>query len=106
MGLRVRAAFRRLHQRRWSPYESVGEIVCSVDNEHQDLLPDANVLVNLLIEQHSSTLVVPRTAVFRDKGKYFVYSFEEGKLRRREIILESKVPLNTRWFQGLEQGKR
>ena len=44
---------------------SVGEVLCSVDNDHLDLLPNTNVQVQIMVRERRGALVVPRAAVLR-----------------------------------------
>jgi HlyD family secretion protein len=64
---------------------SVGEVLCSVDNDKLELLPNINVEVTILVVERRNVLVVPRAAVREDGGKRYVFLFDGQKLQRREI---------------------
>lgn len=64
---------------------SVGEVLCSVENDKLELLPNINVEVHILVRERRGALVVPRAAVRYDAGKHFVYVYDGDKIRRREI---------------------
>ncbi len=65
---------------------SVGEVLCSVDNDKLELLPNINVEVHILVRERHGALVVPRAAVrYDDAGKHYVFVYEGDKIRRREI---------------------
>ena len=66
---------------------SVGEVLCTVDNAKLDLLPNVNVDVRILIRKRNGVLVVPRAAVLEDKGQFYVYVLDGGKIQRRSITL-------------------
>jgi HlyD family secretion protein len=91
---------------------SVGEVLCSVDNSSQDLLPNANVSVQIIVHQAKSALVVPRGAV-RDEGEHrFVYVLGEGGLgvsthvlRKREVRLGISSATSFEVLQGLKEGE-
>jgi len=91
---------------------SVGEVLCSVDNTSQDLLPDANVSVQIIVHQAKNALVVPRGAV-RDEGQHrYVYVVGEAGLgvstqilRRREIRLGISSATSFEVLQGLKEGE-
>jgi len=91
---------------------SVGEVLCSVDNASQDLLPNANVSVQIIVHEVKNALVVPRGAV-RDEGDHrYVYVVEEGglggttqSLRRREIRLGISSATSFEVLQGLKEGE-
>jgi multidrug efflux pump subunit AcrA (membrane-fusion protein) len=64
---------------------SVGEVLCSVDNDKLELLPNTNVEVTILVVERHAALVVPRAAVREDGGKRYVFALEGERLQRREI---------------------
>jgi HlyD family secretion protein len=64
---------------------SVGEVLCSVDNSHLELLPNINVQVRIMVRERHGALVVPRAAVREDKGQHFVFVYANDKVRRRDI---------------------
>lgn len=64
---------------------SVGEVLCSVDNQNLELLPNINVEVTILVLQHQDALVVPRSAVRDNNGQHYVFVFDGGKLHRRDV---------------------
>jgi HlyD family secretion protein len=64
---------------------SVGEVLCSVDNDHLDLLPNTNVQVLIMVRERHGALVVPRSAVLGDSTQHYVFVFVDDKLHRRDI---------------------
>lgn len=64
---------------------SVGEVLCSVDNSHLELLPNINVQVRIMVRERHGALVVPRAAVREDKGQHFVFLYADNRVRRRDI---------------------
>ncbi|HEY2459933.1 MAG TPA: efflux RND transporter periplasmic adaptor subunit [Candidatus Acidoferrum sp.] len=71
---------------------SVGELLCSVNNDNLELLPNINVNVRIHSKERTNALTLPRGAVDSEGGKRFVYvvkarGFGVGKavLERREI---------------------
>ncbi len=64
---------------------SVGELLCSVDNDRLELLPNTNVQVVIMVRSRHAALVVPRAAVLEDNGKRYVFVFADDKVRRRDI---------------------
>jgi HlyD family secretion protein len=51
---------------------SVGELLCSVDNEKLELLPNTNVNVRIDSQQRANVVAVPRGAVETENGQRFV----------------------------------
>lgn len=72
---------------------SVGELLCTVDNDKLELLPNINVNVKIHSKERNNVLTVPRAAVDAEGGHRYVYvvtknSLSVGgksRLQRREI---------------------
>jgi len=64
---------------------SVGEVLCSVQNDKVELLPNVNVEVQILVRERPGVLVVPRQAVGYDKGQHYVFVFDGQKVHYRQI---------------------
>jgi HlyD family secretion protein len=48
---------------------SVGEVLCSIEGEPAELIPNLNVRIQITTELKRDALVVPRSAVFNHEGK-------------------------------------
>src|SRR5579863_7432869 len=64
---------------------SVGEVLCSIDNDKLDLLPNTNVQVKIMVRERRGAVVVPRAAVREDTGGHYVFVLDGNKVRRRNI---------------------
>ena len=64
---------------------SVGEVLCSVQNDKVELLPNVNVEVQILVRERPGVLVVPRQAVGYEKGQHYVFVFDGEKVHHRQI---------------------
>ena len=64
---------------------SVGEVLCSVDNDKIELLPNVNVEVRILVHEQRRVLVIPRGAVRYDRGQHFVLAYDGEAVHRRDI---------------------
>ncbi len=71
---------------------SVGELLCAVDNEKLELLPNINVSVRIHSNERTNVLTVPRAAVDSEGGHRYVFvvmknplSVGKSRLERREI---------------------
>jgi RND family efflux transporter MFP subunit len=80
---------------------SIGEVLCSVDNEKLELLPDVNVDVQILVQQKNDALAVPRGAIRTEQGKHFVLVLDGERLRRREVVLGMADPTSYEVVSGL-----
>jgi len=68
---------------------SVGELLCSVDNNNLELLPNINVNVKINLKERTNVVTVPRGAVETEAGKRYVFVVRSGvgdsTLEKREI---------------------
>lgn len=64
---------------------SVGECTITVDDAKEDLLPNTNVIVTVMIQQHLHVLTVPRTALHTEGGTSYVFRVVDGVLRRTPV---------------------
>jgi HlyD family secretion protein len=68
---------------------SVGELLCSVDNNNLELLPNINVNVKINLRERMNVVTVPRGAVLTELGKRFVFVVRPGvgkvTLEKRQI---------------------
>lgn len=66
---------------------SVGELLCSIENDRLDLLPNTNVQVQIVVRERDGVLAVPRAAVREDSGQRYVYVYADGRVHRRDITV-------------------
>ena len=68
---------------------SVGELLCSVNNDKLELLPNVNVNVRINSKERDNVLVIPRGTVALENGKRYVFVVKSGvgkkMLEKREI---------------------
>ena len=91
---------------------TVGEVLCSVENASQSLLPNANVSVKIIVRQAKNALVVPRGAVRNEGDHSYVYVVEQAglggttqMLHRREVKLGISSATNFEVLQGVQEGE-
>src|SRR6266404_9438806 len=91
---------------------SVGELLCSVNNEKLELLPNINVDVRISARERINVLTVPRSAVESDGGKRFVFVVKDGginvgknSLERRPIAVGIADAANYEVLAGLSEGE-
>ncbi|HYL69389.1 MAG TPA: efflux RND transporter periplasmic adaptor subunit [Candidatus Limnocylindria bacterium] len=85
---------------------SVGEVLCSVDNDKLELLPNVNVEVRIMVRTRQGALVIDRSAVRFDSGKHFVFLFDGDKIHRREISVGVASATKYEVVAGLRDGDR
>jgi HlyD family secretion protein len=83
---------------------SVGELICSVTNDRQDLLPNTTVDVRIQVSERPSVLVIPRGAVLLDGDKRYAFRVEDNRLRRVQIIVGIANPTKIEVLSGLNEG--
>jgi HlyD family secretion protein len=83
---------------------NVGELLCSVSNDHLDLLPNTTVDVRIQIGERPNVLAVPRGAVYIEGSKRFVFRVENGRINRRYIKVGIANPTLIEVLSGLDQG--
>jgi HlyD family secretion protein len=68
---------------------SVGELLCSVENEKRELLPNTNVNVRINSKERLNVVTVPRGAVESENGQRLVFVVKQGvgrsTLEKRDI---------------------
>jgi HlyD family secretion protein len=84
---------------------SVGELLCSVENEKLELLPNTNVNVRINSRERLNVLAVPRGSVETMGGQSFVFVVQEGvgksMLEKRRIQVGIADATNYEVISGL-----
>jgi len=91
---------------------SVGELLCSVNNEKLELLPNINVDVRISARERNGVLTVPRSAVGSSGGMRFVFVVKDGginvgknSLEKRPIVVGIADAANYEVVAGLSGGE-
>ena len=91
---------------------SVGELLCEVNNDKLELLPNINVNVRINSRERFNVLTVPRGAVDAEGGRRFVFvvlrnALGVGKatLQKREIRVGIADATNYEVLDGLQEGE-
>ncbi len=89
---------------------SVGELLCTVDNDKVELLPNINVNVRINSHERDNVLAIPRGAVEAEGNQRFVYVVKQGefaktKIEKREIHVGIADSTNYEVTGGLQQGE-
>jgi len=69
---------------------SVGELLCSVNNDRLELLPNVNVNVRINAQERSNVLVIPRGTVASENGKRHVFVVKSAGLGVGKKMLEKR----------------
>jgi HlyD family secretion protein len=90
---------------------SVGELLCNVDNQNLELLPNINVNVRINSQERTNVLTVPRGAVAAEGAQRFVFVVKRdefgvagrSKLEKREIHVGIADATNYEVTSGLKE---
>jgi HlyD family secretion protein len=91
---------------------SVGELLCAVDNQKLELLPNINVDVRIHSNERNNVLTVPRAAVDSEGGHRYVFvitknalSVGKSRLARREIRVGIADATSFEVMSGLQENE-
>jgi HlyD family secretion protein len=91
---------------------SVGELLCAVNNDKLELLPNINVNVRINSKVRLGVLSVPRGAVEAEAGRRFVFVVKDNqlgvgksKLEKREVHVGIADATNYEVLSGLQEGE-
>jgi HlyD family secretion protein len=85
---------------------SVGEVLCSMNNDKLELIPNTNVDVRIRVRARPNALVVPRVAVHSDDSHHFVFLIQNGRLHQRVIQVGIANATEYEVLSGLNEGDR
>jgi HlyD family secretion protein len=83
---------------------NVGEILVSIDDNHDALLPDTNVRVTVTVSSESNVLVVPHDALHFEQGASYVYRLEGDTLHRVPVTVGTVNLSDVQIVSGLKAG--
>jgi HlyD family secretion protein len=69
---------------------SVGELLCAVNNDGLELLPNINVNVRINSQERVNVLSVPRATVSTENGRRFVFVVKKNPLAVSQSTLEKR----------------
>jgi HlyD family secretion protein len=91
---------------------SVGEMLCAVENDKLELLPNINVNIRINSKERKNVLAVPRGAVESEGGRRYLYvvidnqlSVDKKKLQKREIQVGIADATSYEVTSGLQEGE-
>jgi len=82
---------------------NVGEVLCSVNNEAAELLPNTNVNVKIRVADRENVLTLPRAAVRTDGAKRYVFVVEDNKVKSREVMVGISNPTTYEILGGITE---
>lgn len=83
---------------------NVGEVLITIDDADESLLPNTNVRVTVVVANEGSALNIPREALHTDRGKSYVFRVVNGKLRRTPVVTGNLNLTQVEILSGLKEG--
>ena len=80
---------------------NVGEVLCSVQNDQAELLPNTNIDARILTAQRNNALTVPRAALRTEGARRYVFAVLAGRLRKREVTVGMSNATHSEILSGL-----
>lgn len=85
---------------------NVGEATCTIDNPDFRLLPNNNVGVTILVNEHDNVLSVERDAIHTDDSKPFVFQVVDGRLKQQTVEISLQNLTRVEIASGLSEGAK
>ncbi len=83
---------------------NVGEVLVTIDDADENLLPNTNVRVTVTIANERDALNIPREALHTERGKSYVYRVVDGTLRRTAVTVGNLNLTQVEILTGLKEG--
>ncbi|MGA7313352.1 MAG: efflux RND transporter periplasmic adaptor subunit [Silvibacterium sp.] len=83
---------------------NVGEVLVTIDDADENLLPNTNVRVTVTIANERNALNIPREALHTERGKSYVYRVVDGTLRRTAVTVGNLNLTQVEILTGLKEG--
>ena len=83
---------------------SVGIVLCSIDGDPKELIPNLNVKVEIVTARKEHALVVPRAAVFNHEGHSSVMVSDGKKTEIKPVVLGLLAPDEIEIVKGITEG--
>ncbi len=83
---------------------NVGEVLISIDDADENLLPNTNVRVTVMTASEGEALNIPRDALHTERGRSYVYRIVNGTLRRTPEVTGNLNLTQVEILSGLKEG--
>jgi HlyD family secretion protein len=83
---------------------NVGEVLVTIDDADDDLLPNTNVRVSALVANEPNALNIPRDALHAENGQSYVYLVKGGTLHRTSVVVGAINLTQVEIKGGLKEG--
>lgn len=83
---------------------NVGEVLISIDEPKDGLLPDTNVTVQVTTSSQPNALSIPRAALYYENGRYYVFKIVGSELKRTPVTIGAPNLTQAPVLSGLNEG--
>jgi HlyD family secretion protein len=83
---------------------NVGEVLVTIDDADNDLLPNTNVRVTALVANEPNALNIPREALHTENGQAYVYMVRGDTLHRTPVVVGNLNLTQVEVLKGLKEG--
>jgi HlyD family secretion protein len=83
---------------------NVGEVLVTIDDADNDLLPNTNVRVTALVANEPNALNIPREALHTENGQPYVYLVRDDTLHRMPVVAGNLNLTQVEILKGLKEG--
>lgn len=83
-----------------------GEVVCTVDNPSGELLPNMNLNIEIITENKSAVLTIPREGLTGGDSSRTVFVIRDGLLAARAVEAGLVNPTRVEILRGLNEGEQ
>jgi HlyD family secretion protein len=84
---------------------NVGEVLVTIDDADDNLLPNTNVRVTALVANEPNALNIPREALHAENGQSYVYVVGDGVLHRTPVTVGNLNLIQVEILRGLREGQ-
>ena len=83
---------------------SVGNVLCSIEGEPKELIPNLNVKVGITTDQKADAIVIPKSALISSGGKLSVLVFEGKQAVARSVDVGLSTSEKVEILRGVNAG--
>lgn len=83
---------------------NVGEVLITIDDADESLLPNTNVRVTVTTANEGNALNIPREALHTERGTSYVYQLADGTLHRADVTVGNLNLTQVEILSGLNVG--
>jgi HlyD family secretion protein len=84
---------------------NVGEVLVTIDDADNDLLPNTNVRVTALVANEPNALNIPREALHTENGQPYVYRVDDGTIHRTSVKVGNLNLTQVEILSGVKEGQ-